>query len=223
MRLTAIHDLEGRISTLFTQPPDAPPGYVEIQGEQLKSELAGTAQNYDLRNLQLPDSLAAFVQHYLVKTGGQRMAISRRLLALIGRRYPAVYDVIPHGPLLGQVWGNWGSEVALNPQPLPPRELGAAMAVEFMRTVWYADRFGLDQGIVFNELEDWCPTVPRRPKLPPWWPPVPEPDPPPDWQLDFHLGFAARLAAASAELEGTQVGELVNRAIERSLEVIEAG
>lgn len=97
------------------------------------------------------------------------------------------------------------------------------MATEFMRTVWFADRFGLDQGIAFNELEDWCPTVPRRPKLPPWWPPVPEPDPPPDWLLDFHLGFAARLAAAATELEGTQVGELVNKAIERSLEVIEAG
>lgn len=118
------------------------------------------------------------------------MAMSCCLLALIGRRYPAVYDVIPHGPLLGPVWGSWGSEVALNPQPLPPRELGAAMAVEFMRTAWFADRFGFNQGTVLNELEDWCPTVPRRPKLPPWWPPVPEPDPPPDWLLDFHLGFA---------------------------------
>jgi hypothetical protein len=150
------------------------------------------------------------------------MAISRRLLALIGRRHPAIFDIIPHGPLVGPVWGDRGSAVALNPQPLPPRELGAAMAVEFIRTAWFADRFGLDQGIVFNELEDWCPTVPRRPKLPPWWPPVPEPDPPPDWFLDFHLGFAARLAAAAAEIEGTQVGELVNRAIERSLEVMES-
>ena len=49
MRLTAIHDIEGRISTLFTQPPDAPPGYVEVQGEQLKTELAGTELNFDLR------------------------------------------------------------------------------------------------------------------------------------------------------------------------------
>ena len=108
MRLIAIHDIEGRISTLFTQPPDAPPGYVEVQGEQLKTELAGTELNFDLQDLQLPDGLAEFVQKVLVKTGAHRMAISRRLLALIGRRYPAVYDVIPHGPLLGLSGGTAG-------------------------------------------------------------------------------------------------------------------
>ena len=80
------------------------------------------------------------------------MSIDRRLLAILGRRLPAIYDVIPRGPL------SRFSEVALNPQPLPPHELGAAIAAEFVHTAWLADRFGLDLGPAFDDLDDWCPT-----------------------------------------------------------------
>jgi hypothetical protein len=145
------------------------------------------------------------------------MSIDRRLLAIIGRRIPAIYDVIPRGPL-----GRF-SEVALNPQPLPPHELGAAVAAEFVHTAWLADRFGSDLGVAFRELDDWCPTGrPRKLKLPPWWPPVPEPEPHPEWLIDFHLGFAARLAVVSAQFEGSRLGEALNKAIDRSLESIES-
>ena len=69
------------------------------------------------------------------------LTLDSRLLAIIGRRWPAIYDVIPRGPLSRFL------EVALNPQPLPPdpppNELGAALAAEFIRTAWLADRFGL--------------------------------------------------------------------------------
>jgi hypothetical protein len=97
------------------------------------------------------------------------LSLDSRLLAIIGRRFPAIYDVIPRGPLSRFL------EVALNPQPLPPEppphELGAALAAEFIRTAWLADRFGLDLGRVSDDLDDWCPTRPkRRLKLPPWWP-----------------------------------------------------
>jgi hypothetical protein len=144
------------------------------------------------------------------------MVIHRRLLAIIGRRLPAIYDVIPRGPL------SRFSAVALNPQPLPPHELGAAVAAEFVHTAWLADRFGLDLGRAFNDLDDWCPTVPRRLKLPPWWPPIPDPEPHPDWFMDFHLGFAGRLAVISDEFEGTRLGESFAKAIERSLASIES-
>jgi hypothetical protein len=146
------------------------------------------------------------------------MPIDRQLLAILGRRRPAIYDIIPRGPLSPV------SEVALNPQPLPPHELGAAIAAEFVNTAWHADRFGLDQGPVFDDLDDWCPTRPKWPKLPPWWGwvPVPDPDPHPNWFIDFHLGFAARLAAVSVEVEGTGLGESFDKAIERSLEAIES-
>jgi hypothetical protein len=96
--------------------------------------------------------------------------------------------------------------------------LGAAIAAEFVHTAWLADRFGLDLGLAFNDLDYWCPTVPKKLKLPPWWPPIPEPDPHPEWFIDFHLGFAARLAAVSVEFEGTRLGEAFDGAIERSLQ-----
>jgi hypothetical protein len=118
--------------------------------------------------------------------------------------------------------------MTLNPQPLPPfhpepppHELGAALAAEFIRTVWFADRFGLDVGRVFDDDGDWCLTPAKlRFKLPPWWPPIPDPEPHPNWFVDFHLGFAARLAAASPE--GTRIGESINKAIERSINAIES-
>lgn len=149
------------------------------------------------------------------------MAINRRLLAIIGRRLPAIYDVIPRGPQ-GRFLQNRFSEVALNPQPLPPQELGAAIAAEFIHAAWLADRFGLDQGIAFNDLDDWCPTRPKKLKLPPWWPPIPEPDPQPDWFIHFHLGFAARLAVASVDSQNTRLGESFDKAVDRSIEAIEA-
>jgi hypothetical protein len=144
------------------------------------------------------------------------MSIDRRLLAILGRRLPAIYDIIPRGPL------SRFSEVALNPQPLPPHELGAAIAAEFVNTAWHADRFGVDLGPVFDDLDDWCPTRPKTPKLPPWWWRIPLPDPPPEWFIDFHLGFAARLAAVSVEFEGTRLGESLDKAIGRSLDAIES-
>ncbi|WP_219909302.1 hypothetical protein [Nitrosomonas oligotropha] len=82
---------------------------------------------------------------------------------------------------------------------------------------------GADQGAIFADLDDWCPTLPKLPKLPPWWPPIPEPDPDPhpEWFTDFHLGFAAQIAVAATKLEGTRAGELLNKAIDRSLESID--
>lgn len=149
------------------------------------------------------------------------MSIDRRLLAIIGRRLPAIYDIIPRGPLSRFSQGRF-SEVALNPQPLPPHELGAAIAAEFVHTAWLADRFGLDLGLAFDDLDDWCPTVPKKLKLPPWWPPIPEPEPHPEWFIDFHLGFAARLAVVSVEFESTRLGESFDKAIERSVASIES-
>jgi hypothetical protein len=102
------------------------------------------------------------------------------LLGLIARRVPAIFDVIGGGL-------NIGDKVALNPQPLPPRErfiirLGEAVAdrAEQLAEVALAlgDR-GSEQGIIIvsgyvNRLvDDWCGTG-YRPKWPfpgppPWW------------------------------------------------------
>ena len=150
------------------------------------------------------------------------LALNSRLLAIIGRRLPAIYDaIIPrYYASLPDSWNSRLAAVALNPQPLPPDQLGAALGAEFVRAVWLADRFGQDPGRIFADLDDWCPTYPKRLKLPPWWPPIPDPDPHPDWSIDLHLGFAARLAVAS--LEGTRVGKAIDKAIERSITAIES-
>ncbi len=150
------------------------------------------------------------------------MQIDRRLLAIIGRRIPAIFDVIPRGPQQ-RFYQNRFSEVALNPQPLPPQppeELGAAIAIEVIHIAWLADRLGVGRGVAFEDLDDWCPTVPKKLKLPPWWPPVPEPEPHPEWLSNLHLGFAARLAVAAVDFDGTPLGESLNKVIDRSLAAI---
>lgn len=141
------------------------------------------------------------------------MQLNKKLLAIIGKRIPAIYDVIPHGP-------QWRfAQVALNPQPLPPHELGAAIADEFVRYAWGAERGGLDMKALLSDLDDWCPTRPKIPKLPPWWPPIPEPEPHPEWFVDYHLGFAARLSVIAAG--GTRLDKTLNQVIDRSLSAIE--
>ena len=153
--------------------------------------------------------------------------MNRKLLAVIGRRLPAIYDVIPHGLRFDRLALNPqplppGDRVALNPQPLPPALLGAAIANEFIRTAWLAERFGLDPGVAHQDLDDWCPTGATKLKLPPWWPPIPEPEPHPDWALDYHLGFAARLSVIAVECAGTRLGASLEKAIDRSVAVIES-
>jgi hypothetical protein len=142
----------------------------------------------------------------------------RQLLAIIGRRNPAIYDVVfPHGPIIAQ----GASQLAHNFQPLPPDAMGAAIASEFIQTARMANRFGLNQGVAFEDLDDWCPTTPKKFKLPPSWPPIPEPEPHPEWFVDFHLGFAARLAAVADKLEGDRLRESLDKAIDRSMNAIE--
>ncbi|MGX8007588.1 hypothetical protein ACVDG8_000535 [Mesorhizobium sp. ORM8.1] len=145
------------------------------------------------------------------------MQLNKKLLAIIGKRIPAIYDVIPRGPQ-GRL-----AQVALNPQPLPPHELGAAVADEFVHNAWLAGRSGLDMKALFSDLDDWCPTRPKIPKFPPWWWwPFPEPEPHPEWFVDFHLGFAARLSAVATGSAGKSLDATLNQAIDRSLVAIEA-
>ena len=157
----------------------------------------------------------AVVMHPNPKQTMSNLTLNARLLAIIGRRIPAIYDVIPRGPQSRL------AEVALNPQPLPPIDIGAAVAAEFIHAAWLADRTGQNGERIFADLDDWCPTKPKRLKLPPWWPPVPDPEPPhPEWFVAFHLGFAARVAAVA---EVSRIGgDSFNKAIDRSLSAIES-
>lgn len=102
------------------------------------------------------------------------------LLAIIARRFPAVWDVIG-GDL------NPADLVALNPQPLPPRErfvraLGDAVVTRAEQLAEVAGAMGdrgEERGIIIvggyvNRLvDDWCGTGYRPrwpfPGPPPWW------------------------------------------------------
>ena len=106
--------------------------------------------------------------------------ISAGLLGLIASRFPAIYDVIGGGL-------RPGDEVALNPQPLPPRErfvmaLGEALVARAEQLAEVAAAFGErgeERGIIVvggyvNRLvDDWCGTGYRPrwpfPGPPPWW------------------------------------------------------
>lgn len=149
--------------------------------------------------------------------------MNRLLLEVIARQNAEIYDFLfPRGPAVRALPIDL---VALNPQPLPPGRLGAALASEFIRIAWLAARFGLDAKTQADFLDEWCPIPPKKLRLPPWVRPFPKPfpknppDPPPDWWMIFHLGFATGLAAAS--VENKSVGKILDSAIDRSLRAIE--
>lgn len=147
------------------------------------------------------------------------MALNRKLVDLIGRRIPQIYDVFPPQGLHSRL-----DAVALNPQPLPPLELGAALAREFTRSAWAIERAGGRPETMMEVLDDWCGTGPRRIKikLPPWWP-----DPRPGFEIDgediaeLHLGFAAQLSAGVPR-SSDAVARTLESAIGRSIEAFNA-
>ncbi|GAA2164809.1 hypothetical protein [Pedococcus bigeumensis] len=160
------------------------------------------------------------------------MQLDRALLAFIGRRFPAIFDVIPRGPQsrLGPgasvslnpqpIPPGAGDYVSLNPQPLPPRELGAQVAADLLHLSWVAARLRIDVAPIADWEEDPCPTWPKVPHLPPHRGPIPDPDPGPDWLRDYHLGLASTLADASDRVGSAP---LVEEALSRSAEALAAG
>lgn len=145
-----------------------------------------------------------------------------RLLAIVGQRLPAILDANPRRGPVPDPWLPGGpSLAALNPQPLPPIELGLVIATEFLRAAWLADRFGLDMARVQADFERLCPDPPKPP-VPPlgWWPPIPDPIPHPNWLVDFYLGLAARIATAADG--GPATARFVDDAIDRAVTVMEA-
>ncbi len=164
------------------------------------------------------------------------MSLDTHLLALIARRFPAIYDVIPRaGQLVGGVRvESAGTEVelnpqpippgfadlvALNPQPLPPRALGALVATEILQLAWSAAKLGQGVTPIADWDDDLCPPWPKTPQLPPHLGPTP-PDPGPDWLVDYHLGLASTLAAAEASVRDSGA---VEDALGRSVQALGEG
>lgn len=110
-----------------------------------------------------------------------RASQSDALLQFLAMRNPYIWEVIGGGPL-----GQYGA-VALNPQPLPPGEVGTVLvSVLAERAV-----LGGGYGSFMEDIDDWCGTG---------WPhfvPKPKgggPDPSP-WQVFLGAAVAATVLA----------------------------
>lgn len=150
------------------------------------------------------------------------MLTARQLLSIIGRRIPAIYDAVPprqsgHLHPVIQHPSDWA---ALNPQPLPPLQLGAAFAGEIIDSARLAHRFGLDMRAAFADIDELCPRPPKIPRPPIGWPPIPDPEPHPEWLLPFYLGFATRVAAALDQVKDERLGKHLEEALDRSLQAL---
>ncbi|TJZ57414.1 hypothetical protein FCH28_08335 [Streptomyces piniterrae] len=139
-------------------------------------------------------------------------AHTARIMRMLARLHPELWDLFhPHGPVLttgaAQIRSlDGGSEVALNPQPLPPREL---LRFAIRRTTHGvaeatigAHQSGRDIREIVQEIgDDWCPTPPHR--TIPWpkrWPaPWPPGEPSP---VDPELATPAVQAAAGLAFQG---------------------
>jgi hypothetical protein len=77
MRLIAIHDTEGRISTLFTLPPNSPLGEVEIGVGQIRTELETSGMKIDFNDPKLQNHLAEIIENYQVECEPQRDILGR--------------------------------------------------------------------------------------------------------------------------------------------------
>ena len=150
-----------------------------------------------------------------------------RLLSIVARMPPAAWDaIIPHGPRLGGA--SRGDLVALNPQPLPPRdpflEGAAELAHEAVRTaVGMSMRGESPAGFLHELVADWCDTP--WPRKWPWpWPgPRPEEGPRPEpWQVNAGRVVGAVIFAsagtriADGELQGTLI-EMAQRLAETAV------
>ena len=63
MRVMAIHDAEGRISTLYTSPPNAPSGRIEMASGQIVTEVDSSSLEFAVGDPQAMDRLRHIIDH----------------------------------------------------------------------------------------------------------------------------------------------------------------
>jgi hypothetical protein len=156
--------------------------------------------------------------------------VSVSFLAVIARIHPEVWDVIGRQGPIG--WGRVDS-VALNPQPLPPKDpgnrlaLGAAvMARRLVGMAFEADVRGEPAAEWVNEIiDEWCGTPWPRKWPYPW--PGPRPDDgaaPEPWQVQEARAIGAVVFASYASRLGDgALRDVLARGAEKLSEVAEHG
>jgi hypothetical protein len=132
------------------------------------------------------------------------------LLTIVAAIPPEAWDaIIPHGPVIR----SRVDFVALNPQPLPPKDnfavSAAMMATDLVRIAVEADVRGEPTAFVKEFVDDWCGTP--WPRKWPWpWPgPRPEEGPRPEpWDVQVgRVVGAAVLASAGSRLGQTELAK----------------
>ncbi|GAB3579508.1 hypothetical protein [Calidifontibacter terrae] len=129
---------------------------------------------------------------------GQLSFAGRSRLEFIASIDDRVWELVAGGPQ-GQREYRRGDYASLNPQPLPPHEIGRLLMDLMARgIIIVSGRDGAAMNAFQEDLEDWCGT--------PWprhWPwPGPGPFPPPEFDPsgDFHRSALIGGALAAAEL-----------------------
>lgn len=128
---------------------------------------------------------------------------SDSFLRFLALRNPYIWEVVGGGPM-----GRFG-QVALNPQPLPPREVGAALVSVLAERAAVGGSFSK----FAEDIDNWCGTG---------WPhhiPQPkggEPDPSP-WQVFLGAAVAAtELAHGLDGKDAEQVGAAAQKLFEQA-------
>lgn len=124
--------------------------------------------------------------------------MDRELFSVVGRIHPEAWDaIIPRYVVAGH--RRFGDEVALNPQPLPPRAFSAGAdllaAVLHRAIIIQGGRDASPVDTFLADIEDWCGTG-----WPRWFP---KPPPPPwGWEdRDLFLGAALQAAALAGRFD----------------------
>ena len=154
-----------------------------------------------------------------------------RLLTVMGRINPAIWDVIvPMGPRYATSLSavSKAAEVELNPQPIPPGKqlqfAAARVANEIAYAAVAAEAAGMEEGaagIVSRAVDDWCGTKPHPFPWPGPWPlpwPINDPDPHP-WDVATMRAVGALTLASVASRAGQgEAREALGRGAEQLLE-----
>lgn len=143
------------------------------------------------------------------------------LWAILANRHPILWEEIvgPLGPL-GRVAAH---HVALNPQPIPPKESSVGIRYGLKTAYGVVRAAGTARllGIAFDDIPDICPPEPEP------FPPLPDgPDPIPwhvalktipDFYADYALGLAIGLEATAGDWEHLPAAGALAKLRERAI------
>ena len=155
---------------------------------------------------------------------GQVTVTSRSRLEFLASINDQVWEVVGGGPQ-GLRSYRRGDYASLNPQPLPPHELGGALLSLMARgIIIVGGRESAAQDAFLQDIEDWCGTY--WPRHWPWIGPGPCPPPGPDFEPrgDFHRSSLIGGALAAAELAARYpAGEMQDLFEKAAQQLTEAG